>query len=323
MKLFVLLLLFPLCAMADATSDFAARCNGPGVIVCNGFDSSGDLAEGSIQQAYDDTDQFALNTDQKASGASSLRATFRSGVNSTNIGGAWSMNLPQTFDAGDTLYVQVRFRVTQAYITNNADYWGNSSIKLMNIHGDSSTCQGSEFTTTYGDGWFGAYTSCGTAFKTGTASTAMVTSCPGDCLLQNGSSFTDGTNVGYNCHYQSQSAGDGNGDGCFNPTYDTWYTFYQRIKFVTCGGTSGNEYDHYIAEDDRGYLQIHRVTAFTWNNNLDCYVNRLRLETYMTEISGSAPTTAYIWYDELIVSTQPIVAPGKSPAPFSGSVAKN
>ena len=178
MKLFVLLLLFPLCAMADATSDFAARCNGPGVIVCNGFDSSGDLAEGSIQQAYDDTDQFALNTDQKASGASSLRATFRSGVNSTNIGGAWSMNLPQTFDAGDTLYVQVRFRVTQAYITNNADYWGDSSIKLMNIHGDSSTCQGSEFTTTYGQGWFGAYTSCGVSFKTGTASTAMVTSCP-------------------------------------------------------------------------------------------------------------------------------------------------
>ena len=76
MKLFVLLLLFPLCAMADATSDFAARCNGPG-IVCNGFDSSGDLAEGSIQQAYDDTHQFALNTDQKASGAS--RSVRRSG----------------------------------------------------------------------------------------------------------------------------------------------------------------------------------------------------------------------------------------------------
>ena len=40
-------------------------------------------------------------------------------------------------------------------------------------------------------------------------------------------------------------------------------------------------------------ILIHRATAFTRNNNLDCYVNRLRLETYMTEISGSAPTTVY------------------------------
>ena len=92
----------------------------------------------------------------------------------------------------------------------------------MNIHGDSSTCQGSEFTTTYGQGWFGAYTSCGVSFKTGTASTAMVI-CSEIACYKTVPSFTDGTNVGYNCHYQSQSAGDGNGDGCFNPTYDKWY----------------------------------------------------------------------------------------------------
>jgi hypothetical protein len=41
----------------------------------------------------------------------------------------------------------------------------------------------------------------------------------------------------------------------------------------------------------------------------DKTLERIRLETYMTEIAGAATVDAFIWYSQLIVSTQPIALP--------------
>ena len=38
--------------------------------------------------------------------------------------------------------------------------------------------------------------------------------------------------------------------------------------------------------------------------------NNITLTPYMTGLSTAAPADAFVWYDELIVSTQPIPAPG-------------
>ena len=325
-RLLYLWLLLPFAALsATPASDFSARCAASGVVLCNGLDSSGDLTanSASIQTAYDGSTQGAIDTVQKASGAGSLRFKMRGGVSTANIGGAWSTPLGDSFGAGETIYVQVRFRYSRNVLAYNTSYW-DSSLKLTNIHGASSTCQNSEFTTVTGARSAGqlieSYTQCGNGFPTNVTTNALLSSCPGDCLIQQGSQIADGTNVGYNCHYQSQSTGDGNGDGCLVIEPEIWYTLYQEIALGTRGG-SNTSYRAYIAREGGVYKQFHRVDGINWGGSGDATFSVGRLETYMTEISGSAPADSYIWYDEFIVSTQAIAVPVGTPPKKPTSVA--
>lgn len=302
----IILLLAPVTVFADADSDFVARCGAPGVVLCAGFDSANEVNDG-IQFAGDGTQQGFIDMTEKLSGAGSLKFTFRPGVSYANIGGAWSSDLSHSFVSGQTIYVQYRWKAPPSYFTNNDAYW-NSSVKQLNIHGASSTCQGSEFTTITG-GRLEMYTNCGDGFHTDVATNALVSSCPGDCLIQQGSNLVPSPNGdGYNCHYQDQFAGIGDGSGCFWPVASTWYTIYEKISLGTWGG-SDTAIEAWESHDGSPYRQFHRVNGVTWNDNGDAFLNRIRLETYMTEISGAAPVPAYIWYDELIVSTQPIAVP--------------
>ena len=296
-------------AVADANSDFAARCAAPGVVLCTGLDSETDLQRGQIGTASDGSRQGVVDTSQKASGAGSLKFTFRAGNRSQNIGGSWSTDLGRSFKSGDTLYVQYRYRASPEYFSNNQNYW-RSSLKQINIHGPSSTCQGAEFTTIIGSsGRPQMYTNCGIGWLTDVNTNALLSKCSGDCLLQQGSSLTPSPNgSGYNCHYWDQKKGDGTGSGCFIPPSNEWVTHYEIIKLGTFGG-SDTVVNAFEAHAGSGYKQWQRVNNVTFADNRDSYLSKLRFETYMTEISAAAPSAAYVWYDELIVSTQPIVVP--------------
>ena len=298
-------------AAATVDEDFAARCAAPGVVLCKGLDTESDLQTGEIGNASDGTRQSSVDTSQKASGGGSMKFTLRAGNSSQNIGGYWSTDLGRKFVSGDTIYVQYRWRATPAYFSNNRSYW-RSSVKQINIHGPSSTCQGSEFTTILESDRISMYTNCGDGWFTDVNTNARLSSCTGACLIQQGSSTVASPNgSGYNCNYQNQFAGDGTGSGCYEPAADTWYTHYEVIKLGTWGG-SNSSVAAYETHGGSGYKQFHRVDGVRWNNNRDDNFTRLRFETYMTEIAAAAPTAAHIWYDELIVSTQPIAAPGKT-----------
>lgn len=300
-------------AIASPDTDFAARCTAAGVVACYPLDTESQLAsQGSMQMAGDGTRQGYIDNITKVSGDGSLRFKLRAGNSARNIGGAWSASLGQNFGAGSTMYVQFRVRYSPAVVTNNNNIW-RSSLKLTNIHGPSSTCQNSEFTmitspSSAGRLMIESYHNCGFGFPTNVSTNALLSACGGgDCLLQQGSSLVDGPNVGYNCHYQNQFSGSGNGNGCLRIEPNVWYTVYQRLGLGTYGG-SNTTYDAWIQREGGPMLQFHRVAGIQWGGG-DTTFRLIRLETYMTEILGAASTDSYIWYDELIVSTQPIAAP--------------
>jgi hypothetical protein len=299
---------------ATPEADFAARCAAPGVVLCKGLDAESDLQAGEMGTAADGTRQGFIDTTASTSGGGSLMFTLRSGVSDKNIGGYWETGLGHAFVTGETIYVQYRWKASSTYFSNNNNYW-NSSVKQINIHGPSSTCQGSEFTTILSKKRIEMYTNCGDGWFTNVDTNVIQSGCPADCLIQQGSSTTPApSGDGYNCHYQNQFAGTGNGSGCFWPVADKWYTIYEKIKLGTLGG-SNTIVESWESHDGLPFKQFHRVNGVTWHSG-DNNFSKLRFETYMTEIGSSAPTAAYVWYDELVVSTQPIAAPGNAgPAP--------
>jgi len=314
---YLLIVALLMCGPARATpeSDFAARCAAAGVVLCEGFETSAAIND-YLQTAGDATTQGVRDTTTRSSGNSSLRFTLRSGVSDQNIGGAWAKAIGHTFNVGDTMYIQYRIRMSPAYFSNNTNYW-HSTIKHINVHGSSSTCQGAEYTTVYNQGGrVDMYNNCGDGFATQIGANVQGPCGGGDCLIQQGANHTASpSGSGYNCRYQNQVQGIGDGDGCFwTTTGYKWYTIYEKIFIGTFGGSTSTV-DAYVAVNGGAYKQFHRVTGVFFNNNIDNFFDQVRMETYMTEIAGSAPTTAYVWYDELIMSTQPIAAPDNGGKP--------
>jgi hypothetical protein len=313
-------------ALAQTTpdADFAARCAAPGVLICNGFDQASDLAAvppgSGLEQANDNTTQGSIDTATKASGAGSLKFKLRAGVTFANIGGAFSSPLGKAFQVGSTIYVQWRQLVTPEYLTNNIAHWG-SSIKQVNIHGPSSTCQSAEFTTVTANNttrvfnYPSMYNNCGDGFNTDPVTNQLCNNCPnGGPMLQQGANSTSG----YNCNYQNQVPGTGNGPGCFSPLPNIWYTYYEEIT-IGAVGANASAVNGYVASNGGPYKQWQRASGILFPGGGDNNFTNIRLETYMTELpkGGTAATVdAFVWYDELIVSTKPIPAPGVAPFPI-------
>jgi len=311
--------------------DFAARCNAPGVVLCNGFDQVSDLAAvppgTGMAQAADGTIQGSIDTLTKASGAGSLKFRLRAGITTANIGGAWSGSMGKAFGVGETVYLQWRQLVSPEYLTNDLTRW-HSSMKQAMIHGPSSTCQSAEFTTVTGNNtpgtanWPSMYTNCGDGFNTDPVTNQLCNNCPnGGPLIQQGSP----NGSGYYCNYTNQVAGNGigpytfsgnSGTGCFFPQANVWYTYYAKIFIGVYGGAT-TTVDAYVAVNGGPYKQFQRAAGIPFGGG-DNNVALVRLETYMTELAkGGLPALvdAFMWYDELIISTQPIAAPGVGPLP--------
>jgi hypothetical protein len=183
------------------------------------------------------------------------------------------------------------------------------------LTGPSSLCQGAEYATVLEGNMPSLYTNCGDGFNTCATDNRrwFPGDCPEDILIQQGSSLTpspDGD--GYNCQYDDPVPGIGDGSGCFYHPADVWVTYYEKIYIGTFGG-SDSTVDAWVALDGGPYRQFQRVAGVLFVDNLDDRFERLRLETYMTELprrGSPAPVTTYVWYDELIVSTEPIAVPG-------------
>jgi hypothetical protein len=283
-----------------ATGDWLARSTAPGVVLAHPFISASELTSTDpnfgLQQAADGTIQGAIDlTGQLSPDTGWLMFKFRKGVGDKNIGGALSLYMNHAFKSGEKLYVQWRQKMDAAYLTNNLSSW-HSSIKHVNIHGPSKTCQSAEVAcisepTTHGD--FNRtllYTNCGDGFN--------VNLPDGDILIQQGVSDTDG----FNCHYQNQVPGTGNGVGCFFPQANVVYTFLLEVDCgdsttVTGWVSDGGPYRQFQKGSHAGFFSDDKT------------LERIRLETYMTEISGAASVDAFVWYSQLIVSTQPIALP--------------
>ena len=294
-------------------SDFSTRCSAAGVVMCQGFDNTTTDIVRNVNLYPGDGGYWggSLDTSTYASGSGSLKFTLPAGRATSDISGSWNGPLGGSFGEGSTFYVQFQQRLSPEMISNLPAWQSavSTSWKTILLHRTGSTCGQIEITTVpYIFGPKPAatmYTGCGAAGFYTDANGAQNLSGP---YLQQGASSTSG----YKCDFNNSVAGTGNGTGCFIYPSNKWLTFYYKIHIGTYGSTNSSV-EAWVAMDGGAYKQFVNVKNARLDKDgpppADKY-NEVTLTPYMTNLSSAASTTAYVWYDEFIVSTQPIVAPG-------------
>jgi len=272
--------------------DFDARCKASGVLVCEGFDSAEVFAAPKwpatgIYPAYDKVTRGTLDTKVKASGNGSLRFEIptHSGANGA---GSWRQPIEHNFGQGSTFYVQFRQRFSKEMLENK---WGKTAWKQAIFHNAAETCGPVELTTVnyYSNGFPIMYTDCGQL-----------------SLYTNGGNPPTKLEQGdYSCWY-----GQYNKKDCFYYPVDQWVTFYYQVS-IGHWGKPDSTINAWVALDGQGYKQWIQKAKFTLRNpHPGNDYDTVTLLPYMTGKDGSIDhPTAYTWYDELIVSQQPIAPP--------------
>ena len=316
-------------AAATPEADFAARCAASGVLVCEGFDSASTFvySQSQSQGLYPISGTQTIRGFQdsaiKASGTSSLRFDILTNTQDDNSG-AFTKNFGQTFSQNSTFYVQFRQRFDSNMLSIDwSGLMGTAYKQAIMYDKDGFTCANIELTTVVNDLNGNTknqpimYSECGSGHAWGTVTDPSLYRASTPLLIQQGTDLTRG----YNCQYGSENViGTGNGVGCFNHIADKWITFYYKIRVGTWN-SANSSIEAWVSFDGGPYLQWTNIRNYTLRNdgNSAGGWSKIMLTSYMTNKNSSvAHATAKTWYDELIISTQPIVAPGRAyPAPMN------
>jgi hypothetical protein len=313
----------------SADADFQARCSAPGVVKCQGMDTMGtfgnadlitratDSVHGNIQERGDGQYRATVDTSIKKSGAGSLRFKLDAGYAAANIAGQYlccgNTGTPPTIAEGlgaamgpnTDWYVQFAVRFSPEYFSNQKTYW-NSTPKIAIFHFGNQSCASKELTINQwgSTGFLAGYKDCGgQGFRTDLDGFTFRSVQQGTPYL-----FQQGD---YACEYP----GVGN---CWQMPSNKWITIYLKIHNGTWG-TNNSTIEGWYAIDGQPYKKWLNITAnFTIGCNSGAppcsseVFNNFTLTPYMTGLSTSAAVDAFVWYDEVIVSRQPIAAPGNS-----------
>ncbi|MCC7386212.1 MAG: hypothetical protein IT384_30495 [Deltaproteobacteria bacterium] len=283
--------------------DFQARCSAAGVVLCEGFDDARSFGAAiypasGLYPAGDGQIHGAQDTAVKASGPGSLRLSAT--VAAANTAGQWVQDLGATFGEDSTLFVQYRYRISPSMLSGTG-----GGRKLSILHYAFNSCADLEITTqnTYYRGFPQMYSNCGSIIAERSAG--------GTLYLQQGEEpFPSG--AGWNCPYGNLSA-----TRCsyFHP--DTWMTIYLRVDLGRWGQPN-SALQAWVAYEGEPLKQFINVPGYTIYNSPPVYpgIDHLTLTPYDTGAT-SAPN-GEVWYDELIVSAEPIAAPGAFPASDGG-----
>lgn len=286
-------------AASSGSNSFAQRCAAAGVIKCVGFDTTAEILP-FISADGNGVMQASLDTTVSASGGGSLKFVIpaNSGQNSS---GSWSDSLGAAFPPGTTFFVQYRQRFSPEFI--NTNYNGNG-WKQSIFHMGGSTCASIELTTqnTWQHGFPEMYTDCGAR--------GFWTNLPGgDQLLEQG----DTSSTGYNCHYSNQVPAS-----CAFYQPNQWMTFYYEVH-VGNWGQANSTIKAWVAYEGGPMKEFVNMQGYTlnYNNSPSDVYDHVTLLPYNThKVQSQTNPVAYTWYDELIVSRNPIPAPtGPTPAP--------
>ncbi len=300
----------------SGTADFASRCAAPGVLVCEGFDDTTDFVKSDDEGLRLPWAGNALlgfqDTVIKASGESALRFDIH-GRTQADVAGSFVKSFGRSFGENSTFYVQFQQRFDANMLAIDWNGLMGTSWKQAVFYGAAGgTCQQVELATgnyRYGAGHPMMYSACGDiGMDTNLTRSSWV--CP-TCtpkLVQQGASDTDG----YNCPYGTFADGTGNGVGCFRYPADTFVTFYYKVH-IGDWGQPNSAVMAWVALGGQSYKQWINVPNVSLHNDYTSQNNdysKIMLTPYMTEKNSSVDhPTAHTWYDELIVSTQPIAAP--------------
>jgi len=278
--------------------DFRTRCQSPAVLVCQGFDSAaiGIAAKWPASGLYPAGDNLlhgAFTSSPRASGEGSLRFEILTHTGA-NAAGFWRQYIGRSFGEGTTFYVQFRQRFSEEMLKNN---WGDTTWKQVIFHNRASTCSDVELTTAqyYNTGIPYMYTDCGSRHLTTNNSNPPYKFHQGD----------------YNCWYGHLNTKD-----CFFYPANQWVTFYYQVS-IGHWGKPDSSINAWVGLDGKPLKQWIKMPNFVLRNDhpgqdYDC----VTLLTYMTNKDpGRDLPTAYTWYDDLIVSTEPIAPPTPAVVP--------
>ncbi|MGC1614969.1 MAG: hypothetical protein WA736_09810 [Candidatus Acidiferrum sp.] len=275
--------------------NFEARCNAPGVFVCQGFDGLDEYRPAKYPGAglypgWDGTIRGVRDTTIKASGSASLRFEIPS-HSSANASGYWKQPMGREFREGATFYVQFRQRFSKEMLKND---WGGTTWKQVIFHNAAATCGAVEITTVqyYNAGFPTMYTNCGGR----------------PLWSNNGKPPTKLEQGDYNCWYGRYNPKD-----CFIYPSGEWITFYYQISIGHWGKTDST-INAWVALDGKPYRQWIQMPNFELDRDRpEEGFDTVTLLTYMTGKSEQADhPVAYTWYDDLVVSASPIALPSIS-----------
>jgi len=281
-----------------ALLNFQARCQSPGVLKCVDFDDDSWFQQGVyLYPAWDGVYRGTKDTSIKYSGTSSLRFEFP-GRTPANGSGAWSIRFGKGFAENSSFYVQYRMRLNDVMAKTDWDKLVSSSWKQSIFHSVGATCANIEITTgRYG--WNGVngfpviYTECG--------GSGMVTNkgIP-PYKIQQGD---------YNCWYSQF-----NPSNCFFYPANEWLVFSYRIT-IGNWGKPNSTIQAWVARDGEKLRKWIDLANFVLNKDSDSSsYNSVTLLPYMAQKNMKVDhPTAYMWFDELIISTEAIPDPAGEP----------
>jgi len=229
-----------------------------------------------------------------ASGSGALRFQIDPHTGA-NVAGAWRQAFGQAFGPHSTFYVQFRFRISPEMVNQNwGDSSGRTSWKVAIFHYSSKTCGSVELTTTnyYSAGLPIMYTDCG-------GRGIFTNEGKPPYLRQQG----DTAKSGYNCWY-------GNDAGCFRFVPNTWMTFYYKVSIGEWGkpNSSIQAWVGLPGQHLKEWVNIHSFVLDVDDPGKN--YDSIDLLNYMTGKDASLDhPIAYTWYDELVVSREPIAPP--------------
>ena len=306
---------------ATAEEDFAFRCAADGVLVCNGFDNtSNDIVAGvNLWPDGDGNMRAGLDTSLKASGNGSLRFNVPPPPHAgQNIAGRWSPETSQgaptfafggnKFSLGSTFHLQYRTRMDQNFIDNSTTRSWVRTWKNIILHEGTASCAALELSTitkSPDNLVWAIYDACGRGIGTGVTDL--------DWQVWNGGERYQ--NSDFDCRY---NAGYAEPD-CFLYTANEWMTFYWRVKVSSGWGVADGKIEVWVStESSPSYRKLLEVNQWPAKGNGAAGYDNLTMTPYMTSLprtNGLAGITSQLWYDELIISTQPINAPGARAIP--------
>lgn len=307
-------------AGGDYDADWATRSTAAGVVYANALDTLAKIDAGYTNGG--NGRRITHDTTTKVLSAGSMRFDLLAGETGSDISGSWvpggasTGNWGHVFSQNSDMYVQYRCRLSGNMYSNLQTHWkdnvGNTiwpGWKISVLYSATGTpCDAIEATITAANGQINhMYTHCGDRqVRSSLTGPAYYGGTGADFMVQAGWNFAGGTeadaypNVAYP------------GEATHFPT-DGWFTVYQKVHIVTFGSANSSVEMWIQPPGENRYRKLVACNGYTifnnpGNNPADGF-GRIMLTPYMTGLVTSAPTTSYMWFSELIASTQPIALP--------------
>jgi hypothetical protein len=261
---------------APADDDFKARCDAPGVLKCLSFDTDSDLVgkQGGAK----------VDKELKASGTGSMFVNI--GPSASSAPGNVVVKLGADFNEGTSLYLQWRQRFSPSMVETDLGGEGFKQIVLY----DASPGGNVEVAMLNLDyvGYPSFYTAMGASYFEKKLTGGEVTrQWHGDTVI---------------CTEKDRSK-------CLKYLPDQWMTFYYEQK-IGKWGQPNSSIKVWMGGENKPLTQFIDISDYTFKSESATSAYRtLWIGPYSLGRTGSGFAQASTWFDEFIISKQPIAAP--------------